>query len=99
MPLPVHSAHVGQEVVVHYRWHPLHGQRLRRQGSEDRKAGRFVHVETAPGVVVVLAAWMLDPMACTDPIRRLHELLPWHWRSPASTAANTPPASAEHAYA
>src|SRR4051794_21624877 len=59
-----HSAHVGQEAVVHYRWHPLHGRRVRRQCSEDRLAGRFVHVEVAPGVVTVMAAWMLDPVAC-----------------------------------
>jgi hypothetical protein len=28
---PVHSAHIGQEVEVHYRWHALYGRRLRRQ--------------------------------------------------------------------
>jgi hypothetical protein len=50
--------------VVHYRWHPLHGRRVRRHYSEDRLAGRFVHVEVAPGVVTVIAAWMLDPAAC-----------------------------------
>jgi len=50
--------------VVHYRWHPLHGRRVRRHFSEDRLAGRFVHVEVAPGVVTVIAAWMLDPVAC-----------------------------------
>ena len=61
---PGHSAHVGQEVVVHYRWHPLFGRRLRQHYSEDRRTGRIVHVETAPGVVVALAAWMLDPVAC-----------------------------------
>ena len=59
-----HSAHVGRDVVVHYRWHPLHGRRLRRHYGEDRRTGRFVHVETGPGVVVVVAAWMLDPAAC-----------------------------------
>ena len=26
--------------------------------------GEFVHVEAAPGVVMVVAAWMLDPVAC-----------------------------------
>ena len=61
---PGHSAHVGQEVEVHYRWHPLYGRRVRRQYSEQRAAGRFVHVEAAPGVVTVVAAWMLDPVAC-----------------------------------
>ncbi len=62
---PVHSAHVGQEVEVHYRWHPLYGRRVRQQQSEQRAGGRVVHVEAAPGVIIVVAAWMLDPAACT----------------------------------
>jgi hypothetical protein len=24
-----HSAHIGQNVVIHYRWHPLYGQSAR----------------------------------------------------------------------
>ena len=64
MQSPDHSAHVGQEVEVHYRWHPLHGRRVPRRGTDQRKHGRFVHVEVAPGVITVVAAWMLDPAAC-----------------------------------
>jgi hypothetical protein len=60
----VHSAHVGQEVEVRYRWHPLYGRRVRQHYSELRAGGRVAHVEAAPGVVVVLAAWMLDSAAC-----------------------------------
>jgi hypothetical protein len=60
----VHSAHVGQEVEVHYRWHPLYGRRVRQHYSELRAGNRIAYVEAAPGVVVVLAAWMLDPAAC-----------------------------------
>ena len=59
-----HSAHIGEEVEVFYRWHPLHRRRVRLQYGEQRLAGRFVHVEASPGVVVALAAWMLDPVAC-----------------------------------
>jgi hypothetical protein len=51
-------------VVVHYRWHPLHGRRLRRHYSERRVTGEVVHVEVAPGVVIVVPGWMLDPIAC-----------------------------------
>jgi hypothetical protein len=29
-----------------------------------RSRGQVVHVEAAPGVIIVLAAWMLDPAAC-----------------------------------
>src|ERR1700752_4521674 len=59
-----HSAHIGQEVEVHYRWHALYGRRVRRQYVERRASGEVVHVEVVPGVVVVVAAWMLDPAAC-----------------------------------
>ena len=51
-------------MVVHYRWHPLHGRRLRRHYSERRANGEVVHVEVAPGIVTVVAGWMLDPAAC-----------------------------------
>ena len=61
---PGHSAHIGQGAQVHYRWHPLYGHRVRRIGGEQRLAGRFVHIGTTPGVVTVVAAWMLNPVAC-----------------------------------
>jgi Raffinose synthase or seed imbibition protein Sip1 len=59
-----HSAHVGQQVEVCYRWHALYGRRVRRQYAERRAGGDVVHVEVSPGVVIVVAAWMLDPAAC-----------------------------------
>jgi cytosine/adenosine deaminase-related metal-dependent hydrolase len=37
---------------------------VRRQYAERRVGGDVVHVEVSPGVVVVVAAWMLDPAAC-----------------------------------
>lgn len=58
------SAHIGREVVVHYRWRPYFGRRLRLHYSENRKKGVFVHVEVMPGVVTAIAAWMLDPACC-----------------------------------
>jgi hypothetical protein len=59
-----HSAHIGQEVQIHYRWHPLHGPPVKLCGVEQRATGRVVHVEVAPGVITVVAAWMLDPVIC-----------------------------------
>jgi len=59
-----HSAHVGQEVEVFYRWHALYGRRVRRQYSEQRATGEVVHVEVSPGAVIVVAAWMLDAASC-----------------------------------
>jgi hypothetical protein len=52
------------EVEVHYRWHPLFGRRVRIRGSEQRNTGRIAYVEAATGAVTVIAAWMLDPVAC-----------------------------------
>jgi len=63
-PANSHSAHIGQEVEVHYRWHPLYGRRVRQHYTEQRASGRIVHIEVQPGVITVVAAWMLDPIAC-----------------------------------
>jgi hypothetical protein len=65
-PLPSrsHSAHIGQDGVIHYRWHPLYGQSARRIQVERRATGEFVHVELVPGVVTVLPAWKLDGIYC-----------------------------------
>ena len=49
---------------MHYRWHALYGRCVRRQYVERRAGGDVVHVEVAPGIVIVMAAWMLDPAAC-----------------------------------
>jgi len=83
---PGHSAHVGQEVEVFYRWHPLYGRRVRRHYSEQRANGEVVHVEVGPGIVIVVAAWMLSPTDCApmelgaprvalDALNELHDLL------------------------
>lgn len=63
-PSRIHSAHIGQEVEIHYRWHPLYGQRLRVQHSEQRASGRVIHVEVAPGIVTILPEWMVDASVC-----------------------------------
>jgi hypothetical protein len=60
---PGHSARVGHEVEVHYRWHALYRRQVRCQRREQRVAGPL-YLETAPGVVIVAAAWILDPAAC-----------------------------------
>ena len=59
-----HSAHIGQDVIVHYRWHPLHGRSARRIQGERRASGEFVHVELTPGVVTILPAWKVDAVYC-----------------------------------
>ena len=85
-PSRVHSAHIGQEVDVHYRWHPLYGRRLRVQRSEQRANGLVVYLEVALGIVMVLPGWMVDASACAgmalgaprisiDALQQLHLLL------------------------
>src|SRR5580704_13152947 len=59
-----HSAHINQEVEVHYRWHALHGRKVRQLYAERRSGREGVVVEAAPGVAVVLAAWMLAAAIC-----------------------------------
>src|SRR5246127_913709 len=59
-----HSAHINQEVEVHYRWHALHGRKVRQLYAERRSGREVVVVEAAPGVAIVVAAWMLDPAVC-----------------------------------
>ena len=63
-PLPVHSAHVGQELEVHYRWHPYFGSKVGIRRVEQRATGRFLKVLGPAGVVVSIADWMLDPIVC-----------------------------------
>ena len=63
-PLPVHSAHVGQELEVHYRWHPYFGSKISVRRVEHRATGQFLKVLGPSGAVVSMAAWMLDPVVC-----------------------------------
>src|ERR1700682_6179670 len=44
LSLPVHSAHIGQEIEVHYRWHPLYGRRVKVRDIEQRGGGRVGYI-------------------------------------------------------
>ncbi|ULR41970.1 hypothetical protein [Rhizobium sp. K102] len=61
---PVHSAHVGDEVEVHYRWHPYFGQKVSIRRVEERATGRFLKVLGPTGVVIAISGWMIDPVVC-----------------------------------
>src|SRR3546814_14360057 len=60
VPSQGHSAHVGQMVEFHYRWHPYYGGRFRHEGREDRANGAIIRVENRPGEIIPVAEWMLD---------------------------------------
>jgi hypothetical protein len=62
--LPVHSAHVGEEREVFYRWHPYFGHKVSIRRIEQRATGLFLRVLGPDGFVVAIAGWMVDPMAC-----------------------------------
>ena len=64
VPSPVHSAHVGEELEVHYRWHPYFGRKVGVRRVEQRATGRFLKVQGPAGIVVSIAGWMLDPVVC-----------------------------------
>ena len=64
VPSRIHSAHIGREVEVHYRWHPLYGRRLRVLSSERRASGPVIHVAVARGTVTILPHWMVDAVVC-----------------------------------
>ena len=64
----------------------MYGHRAKLRDSEQRSTGRVVHIEVSAGVVTVIAAWMLDPVACASmelgeprvtvaALRDLHQLL------------------------
>lgn len=40
-----HSAHIGEEVEIHYRWHALYGRFVRRYYGEQRRGSDLVVVE------------------------------------------------------
>ena len=59
-----HSAHIGQDVIIHYRWHPLYGRSVRCVQSQRRTSGDVVHVELSADAVTILPAWKLDAVYC-----------------------------------
>jgi hypothetical protein len=61
-----HSAHIGQLVEFHYRWHPFYRRRFRHEGTEERASGAIVRVEISPGDILKVPAWMLDRAMCAE---------------------------------
>ena len=85
---------------MHYPYHPLFGQRVRCEGVDRSRNGAVARVEAAPGHVVIMATWMLDPVACVgmaigDPrvslgaLAELAEFLAPHRTSVSSSTVGT----------
>jgi hypothetical protein len=64
--LPVHSAHVGQELEVHYRWHPYFGSQVEVRQARKLAGVLYFRVRKKAGFVVQMPAWMFDPVACAS---------------------------------
>jgi hypothetical protein len=56
------SAHRTEHVVVHYRWHPLHGQTILVQRS--LRHGREVWLCQQEHHTAAVPVWMTDRVAC-----------------------------------
>ena len=59
-----HSAGELAEVTVHYRWHPLHGQRVRILRRQPGTTGVQIFYELADGSRSALPEWMTDAGRC-----------------------------------
>lgn len=62
--MPVHSAHVAEELEVQYRWRPYFGYKVRVRRVEQRATGQFLQASGPADVVVTIAGWMGDPVFC-----------------------------------
>ena len=64
MPVPVHSAHVGQVYRVHYRWHTYFGADVKVFRTLSRGDGQHVGLERDAGIAILAPAWILDASVC-----------------------------------
>jgi hypothetical protein len=67
VPSPVHSAHVGDEVEVHYRWHPYFGQKVCIRRVEQRATGQYLQISISATLKARGSAGATKiPTACCD---------------------------------
>jgi hypothetical protein len=64
LPVPVHSAHVGQVYRVHYRWHAYFEADVKVFRTLNRGDGQHVSLERDPGIAILAPAWILDASVC-----------------------------------
>src|SRR5436305_3083563 len=60
-----HSAYRLGFVIVEYRWHPLHGKRVRLLRRTVHGGTSVVHVDIRGGISSELPAWMVDASVCS----------------------------------
>src|SRR5262249_15436765 len=84
-----HADHGSQFVIVHYRGHPLHGERLRVRERLGRRGEQIVHLEVRSDVSWAVPLWMCDASICAamsvgppqisiDALNELHSALANH---------------------
>ncbi|SDG92339.1 hypothetical protein SAMN04487974_112100, partial [Pelagibacterium luteolum] len=65
-PSPVHSAHVGEEREIHYRWHPYFERKVTVRQVQQRATGQFLRVDGPSGTIISIPGWMVDPLICAE---------------------------------
>jgi hypothetical protein len=96
-----HSTYRSQFVVVHYRWHPLHGQRLRVRQRLGKHGQQILHLEVRSDVSWEVPAWMCDasmcatmsigpPQASLEALYDLRSALVEHFPSPDRGSSDSP---------
>ena len=67
-----HTAHESSAAIIHYRYHPFHGEHVEIVRRLRRYTADCVVIKLADDVQVAVPTWMLDPLACqqlTDEMR------------------------------
>ena len=56
-----HNAHGPENINIHYRFHPLYGQRLRVERRAKLASGEYIFCELPDGTISGFPSWITDP--------------------------------------
>jgi len=56
-----HNAHGPEKINIHYRFHPLFGQRLRVERRAKLASGEYIFCELPDGTIGGFPSWITDP--------------------------------------
>ena len=60
-PSQKHNAHGPENINIHYRFHPLYGQRLRVERRAKLASGEYIFCELPDGTIGGFPSWITDP--------------------------------------